>query len=88
MVTSLVSLGLTILLGRVVRDPRLQRHRYVYLTAVHPTELARDCEDLLERLEVPVLSKPFDIDRLLHMVQKAQERLHADAADPDALPVD
>jgi CheY-like chemotaxis protein len=27
----------------VLRDPRLQRHRYIYLTAVHPTELARDC---------------------------------------------
>ena len=61
------------LLGVVAGDTRrLNRHRYILMTAGHQT-LSLAFAHLLSDLAVPVVFKPFDVDRLLEVVasQKA-----------------
>ena len=56
------------LLGTVAGDTRrLSRHRYILMTAGHQT-LSLAFAHLLSDLAVPVVFKPFDIDRLLDVV--------------------
>ena len=56
------------LLGAVAGDTRrLVRHRYILMTASHET-LSLAFVHLLSDLTVPVLHKPFDIDKLLEVI--------------------
>jgi CheY-like chemotaxis protein len=56
------------LLGTVAGDTRrLVRHRYILMTASHET-LSLAFVHLLSDLTVPVLHKPFDIDKLLEII--------------------
>jgi CheY-like chemotaxis protein len=56
------------LLGAVAGDTRrLVRHRYILMTASHET-LSLAFVHLLSDLTVPVLHKPFDIDKLLAII--------------------
>jgi DNA-binding response OmpR family regulator len=57
------------ILQQVEEAKELQRHRYLLLSAgtiSHDLPL----QNLLERLSVPLLAKPFDIDDLLMMVEQ------------------
>ena len=62
-------------LGVVAEDEQLARqHAFVLVTAnVHP--FSRPFTVLLERLGVAVVSKPFDIDDVLDVVDRAGRRL-------------
>lgn len=60
------------LLGAVAGDSRrLQRHRYILMTAGQQT-LSLAFANLLTNLSVPVIKKPFDVDHLLHTIEKQQ----------------
>jgi len=60
------------LLGAVAGDTRrLVRHRYILMTASHET-LSLAFVHLLSDLTVPVLHKPFDIDKLLAMIASSK----------------
>lgn len=62
-------------LGAVSGDRHLATHfAYILLTANSKT-LPLAFVNLLANLEVPILSKPFDIDRLLDAVDRAATRL-------------
>lgn len=62
-------------LRAVAEDQRLlEQHAYVVMTANAPP-LPGDLAELLERLSVPVLRKPFDIDVLVRVVREAAQRL-------------
>lgn len=55
-------------------EPAVGRHVYLLMTADSrpwPQELS----DLLTRLQVPIVTKPFDLDRLLEVVAEAAARL-------------
>lgn len=62
------------ILRQVEADPALQRHTYLLVTA-SPQGHTADEDALLDRLRVPVISKPFNLDFLLEAVQQAQQRL-------------
>jgi chemosensory pili system protein ChpA (sensor histidine kinase/response regulator) len=65
------------LLGIVAEDPELaRRHSFILMTA---NTCAMSClfTAHLARLSVPLLSKPFDMDDLLDLVEQAQMRLAA-----------
>jgi two-component system, NtrC family, nitrogen regulation response regulator NtrX len=56
------------LLGTVAGDTRrLRRHRYIMMTAGHQT-LSLAFAHLLSDLSVPVIHKPFNIDKLLDTI--------------------
>lgn len=56
------------LLGAVAGDSRrLSRHRYILMTAGHQT-LSLAFAHMLTDLAVPVVYKPFDIDKLLEVI--------------------
>ena len=56
------------LLGAVAGDSgRLRRHTYIMMTAGHQT-LSLAFAHLLSDLEVQVIYKPFDIDRMLDLI--------------------
>jgi CheY-like chemotaxis protein len=56
------------LLGTVAGDTRrLVRHRYILMTASHQT-LGLAFVHLLTDLAVPVLHKPFEMDKLLELI--------------------
>lgn len=62
-------------LGAVSSDRRLAtQFAYILVTANSKT-LPLAFVNLLTNLEVPLLSKPFDIDRLLDVVDRAAARL-------------
>lgn len=66
-------------LGAVAADGELsRRHAYVLVTASNKTQTLAFA-NLLSSLQVPTLSKPFDIDQLLHLVEVASDRLHLGA---------
>lgn len=66
-------------LGAVAADSELaRRHAYVLVTASNKTQTLAFAS-LLTSLQVPTLSKPFDIDQLLTMVESASDRLGASA---------
>lgn len=63
------------LLEIVARDERLRaRHTFIMMSA-SPQKTAEDCEEALDDLDVPVVSKPFDIDDLVEAVREAGQRL-------------
>lgn len=62
---------------RVIADePRLaERHAYILFTVSPERHLPAD---LLARLSVPVVEKPFDVDALLDVVARSAERLRSE----------
>jgi CheY-like chemotaxis protein len=63
------------LLEIVANDERLRaRHTFIFMTA-SPKRALEDCEEALEELDVPLISKPFDIDELVDAVRQAEQRL-------------
>jgi two-component system, NtrC family, response regulator HydG len=64
---------------RVIADePRLvERHAYILFTVSPERHLPAD---LLARLSVPVVEKPFDVDALLDVVARSAERLRSEQA--------
>lgn len=64
-------------LRAVAEDSRLaERHAYILVTATSET-FPLEFANLLTRMQVPVIAKPFDIDRLLGGVGAAAQRLSA-----------
>lgn len=58
-------------LKEVIADPHLShRHAYLLLTADN-TNLRQQAESLLTQLSAQVISKPFDVGKLLEMVDHA-----------------
>lgn len=72
------------LLHQVAQQPELHRHAYILLTGFHPTKYAV-MADLMTQLQVQVVHKPFDIDRLLSVVQQAETSLTANRQARDVL---
>lgn len=65
------------LLGIVAEDPDLaRRHSFILMTA-DTRAMSRLFADHLARLAVPMLAKPFDIDDLFDLVERATQRLKA-----------
>ncbi len=63
------------LLEIVAQDEQLRaRHTFIFMTA-SPKRALEDCEESLEELDVPLVSKPFDIDELVDAVREAERRL-------------
>jgi two-component system chemotaxis response regulator CheY len=61
----------------VKREPALQRHAYVYMTAARPHEIACECDTTPADVGAGVVYKPFDIDALLDAVAAAEGKLAA-----------
>jgi CheY-like chemotaxis protein len=62
-------------LGAVAANKRLvTQHRYILITDRAPT-LPRFFATLLARLRVPILRKPFDVDRLVVLIAEAARTL-------------
>ena len=57
------------------RDGLIRRHAFVLMTARAGRTLPLALATWLQELRVPVLSKPFDLDDLLAVVQYAADRL-------------
>ncbi|HKD77544.1 MAG TPA: response regulator [Ktedonobacterales bacterium] len=58
------------LLTTIAADPAVSgRHQVIYCTA-NSEHLTPSVQALLQHLHAPVLAKPFDIDMLLHVVQR------------------
>ena len=63
------------LLEIVAQDEDLrERHTFIMMSA-SPTRTVEDCEEAIDELEVPIISKPFNIDDLLEAIRQAQMRL-------------
>lgn len=63
-------------LAAIARDECLaERHAYVMITAAQT--LPKGLDTILSQLDIPVISKPFDIDALLDIVADAGRRLWA-----------
>ncbi len=63
-----------LVLDAVIAEPRLQRHRYVVMTA-SASALTEPLQRVMERLEALSVIKPFNIDHLLDLVAKSASRL-------------
>jgi CheY-like chemotaxis protein len=62
-------------LGAVAGDRRLaKRHAFILTTASHQT-LSLAFVNLLTNLAVPIVHKPFELDDLLAIVERAAQRL-------------
>lgn len=57
------------------QDTLATRHAYILMTANATTRLPPALADLLSRLNVAVVSKPFDVDELLETVAQAAARI-------------
>lgn len=69
-------------LDAVAADARLaRRHAFILVTA-NLDAITRACAALLHRLDVPIVPKPFDLDPLLDLVDRAACGLLATATDP------
>lgn len=70
------------LLHEATRDAALARHAYIFASGVAPAEYPRELRDALRALGGEVVPKPFDVDRLLDAIARAQARLAADPQPP------
>jgi c-di-GMP phosphodiesterase len=66
--------GRELLEAVAARADLAKRHAYILVTAVYPS-LPLDLADLVTRLHIAVVAKPFDIDALLDAVAQAAARL-------------
>jgi CheY-like chemotaxis protein len=65
------------LLAQVLTDPVLaRRHAFICVTASSRERLPPTFVALLSRLNVPLLTKPFDLDDLLVTIKQVEHRLH------------
>ena len=63
------------LLEIVAQDEDLrERHTFIMMSA-SPAKTVEDCEEAIDELDVPIISKPFNIDDLVEAVRQAEERL-------------
>ena len=63
------------LLEIVAQDEDLrERHTFIMMSA-SPAKTVEDCEEAIDELDVPIVPKPFDIDKLVEAVRQAQMRL-------------
>jgi two-component system, OmpR family, response regulator len=64
------------LLTAVAADEALQRrYTYVCMTARDRSRMPPDFTALIDRLAVPFVAKPFDVDTLLATIEDAHQRL-------------
>lgn len=59
-------------LREVIADPQLCRHAYLLLTADN-TILRQQAESLLTQVSAQVIPKPFDVGKLLEIVEHAAQ---------------
>lgn len=62
-------------LRAVAADAALASHHAIVLMTANLPSVSPDVDQLLERLQVPVVTKPFDLDVLLDAVALAEQRL-------------
>lgn len=60
-------------LRAVAAHPALQRHPYLLITA-NPTTLPPELLVLAQRLGIPMLAKPFDLDEVVDAIERAAAR--------------
>lgn len=65
------------ILRAVQAESGLDRHCYVLLTGLSETHLTPDLRALIAATCLAVVAKPFDIDDVLDVVQRAQQYLDA-----------
>jgi CheY-like chemotaxis protein len=66
------------LLGTVAHEQALQRrHAYICMSARPSAMLPDTFNALRDRLQVPLIVKPFDLSELLNLVEEAHQRLMA-----------
>lgn len=64
------------LLALAEREAQLaDRHAFVCMTATNNDRLPMTLKALLARYDVPLITKPFDIDTLLAVIRQAEQRL-------------
>ncbi len=51
-----------------------ERHAFIFVTA-SPSRAKEDCGETLDKLDVPVVAKPFELDDVLDAVAGAAKRL-------------
>lgn len=65
------------LLEEVIADPQLKaRHAYLLMTADNMT-LRQQADQLLPEVSAQIIGKPFDLDKLLAMIDNASHALDA-----------
>lgn len=69
-------------LEAVAADARLARRHAFILVSANLDAITPACSALLHRLDVPIVPKPFDLDPLLDLVDRAACGLLATATDP------
>lgn len=62
-------------LRRVARNPQLTARNAFALVTANLHTLAPASDDLLDRMHVPVIAKPFELDELLDVVERMAYRL-------------
>jgi two-component system, OmpR family, alkaline phosphatase synthesis response regulator PhoP len=63
------------LLEIVAQDEDLRERHTIIMMSASPARTIEDCEEAIDELEVPIISKPFNIDDLLEAIRQAQMRL-------------
>jgi CheY-like chemotaxis protein len=66
-------------LGAISEDERLSLRHAILLVTASTYAIEAALGELLQRLQVPLIRKPFDLDLLVFCVQKAAERIAFDA---------
>jgi CheY-like chemotaxis protein len=66
------------LLRAVEADPTLGRKRAFLLVTANTHILTPELRELLARLQVPIVPKPFETDHLLDLIEEAATRLRQD----------
>jgi CheY-like chemotaxis protein len=61
---------------RVAEQRVLTRHAYILITAYYGYTMSLDFASLVTQLAIPVITKPFDLDKLLSAVEAAAARLY------------
>jgi CheY-like chemotaxis protein len=62
-------------LEQVAQQLVLARHTYILLTGQFGQTMSLDAAELVAHLAIPVITKPFDLDKLLSAVDAAAARL-------------
>ena len=62
-------------LEQVAEQLVLARHAYILITGQFGQTMSLDAAELVARLAIPVITKPFDLDKLLSAVEAAAARL-------------
>ena len=73
-------------LDAVAADPRLTRQNAYILITANSHSIPASTLQLLDRLSVPVVPKPFDLDMLLDAVTEAVVKIHPHDGDERLVP--